>query len=675
MATHSVTASALKRASSSSWTSGAARQGVYSDVRYEGAIEFSDLASFDMSNINITQIKMRVTFAKSGGSSSKYLTFYKSAKTSISGSVSSMRGASIGKLYVADAYNRSVDLYFNSSINASRFTAFRDYFMAGNRILIIYVPSTRGTYDGGYCYDYLGITAMTMTFTFDYLQSDGALSSTSVAAGSAATMNITAYNTAYSHKLTWKFGTHTATQTVAAGTTTASYTIPLSWLDVIPSSTSGSASVVLETLDASGNSLGASTHAFTVTVPSSVVPTISSVSASPVNSNSVVNGWGLYVYGESKAKLTINGATGKYGSTIKSYSITTSPSVGSSTLSSFTTGTLYGSGTITVTAKVTDTRGRTATKTTTFYVHFYSNPYFLSMQSYRCNSSGVQDDTGGTYAYLKAEFDCYDLNGKNSVTGRVVLSQVGGSYSTSSAITSGTGVILGGGNLAVDAVYEATFTLTDALGEISTYVVEIGSAEYIMHVKNGGKAIGFGMAAGDDETVSFGWPVKMTEPLAVSEGGTGATSAAFARFALGCVSSSGDTMTGNLTIQGSLYPSLILKPTYNSTANRIVFEGSYAGAASFSAWEDSTGNDRRMLEVRTAAYQASLDNAVVLRNVVDGSYYSYRIFHAGMASPVPVNKGGTGATVAKTALSNLGIFYADTLPSTGTDGQICLVPV
>ena len=169
MATHSVTASALKRASGSSWTSGAARQGVYSDVRYEGAIEFADLASFDMSNINITQIKMRVTFAKSGGASRKNLTFYKSAKASISGSISSMRGSSIGALSVEEAYNRTVDLYFNSSTNSGLFTTFRDYFMAGNKILIIYVPTTRGTYDGGYCYDYLGISALTMTFTFDYL--------------------------------------------------------------------------------------------------------------------------------------------------------------------------------------------------------------------------------------------------------------------------------------------------------------------------------------------------------------------------------------------------------------------------------------------------------------------------------------------------------------------------
>jgi hypothetical protein len=675
MATHSVTASELKYASGSSWTSGKARQGVYSGTRYEGAINFSGLSSFDMSNINITQIQMDVTFAKAGGASSKYLTFYKSAKSSISGSIASMRGASIGNLYVSEAYNRSVKLTFNSSTNASLFSTFKSYFMAGNRILIIYVPSTRGTYDGGYCYDYLTISAITMTFTFDYLQSDGSLASTSVAAGSSATMNITAYNSAYSHKVTWKFGSYSYVQTVAAGTAKAIYTIPLTWLNAIPSATSGAASATLDTLDASGNSLGTSTHNFTITVPSSVVPTISSVTAAPVNSNSVLSGWGIYAYGKSQAKLTISGAAGAYGSTVKSYSITTSPHVCSSTASSVTTTTLYATGTITVTATITDTRGRTATKTTTFYVYPYSAPYFSSIEAYRCNSAGTQDDTAGTYARLKVTFGRSTLNGSNGVSCKVVLSQVGGTYSTSATLTSGTAVVLGGGNLAIDAVYEAKLTLTDTVGTVSTYTAEISSAAYVMHVKKGGKAIGFGMAAGDDETVSFGWPVKMSDPLAISEGGTGATSASLARFALGCVASTGDTMTGNLTIQGQLYPSMILKPTYNSNTNRIVFEGSYVGAASFSAWEDSTGNDRRMLEVRTAAYESSLDNAVVLRNVVDGSYYSYRIFHAGMASPVPVNKGGTGATVAKTALSNLGIFYADTLPSTGTDGQICLVPV
>ena len=82
-----------------------------------------------------------------------------------------------------------------------------------------------------------------------------------------------------------------------------------------------------------------------------------------------------------------------------------------------------------------------------------------------------------------------------------------------------------------------------------------------------------------------------------------------------------------------------------------------------------------MLEIRNRSYESSRDNALLLRDVVDGSYYAFRVFHAGMATPVPVANGGTGAGSAKAALSNLGIFYADTLPDTGSDGQICLVPV
>ena len=105
------------------------------------------------------------------------------------------------------------------------------------------------------------------------------------------------------------------------------------------------------------------------------------------------------------------------------------------------------------------------------------------------------------------------------------------------------------------------------------------------------------------------------------------------------------------------------------------WQGSYVGASSFAAWEDSTGSNRRMLEVRNAKYAPSMDNAVLLRTAVNNSWYAYRLVHAGMATPIPVANGGTGAANAKTALTNLGIFYADTLPSSGTDGQICLVPV
>lgn len=420
MPSYSVSASEIKYASGSSWTSGKARQGVYSSTRYEGALNFAGLANFSFSNIAITGIQMRVTFGPTGGSSTKYLTLYGGAKNSISGSIASMRGSALGAVSVSNAFDRTVTLNFNSGSEAAIYNALVNFFTSGNRVLILYVPKTRGTYSGGYCYDYLSITAMTLTFTYEYLQSSGSMASASVAAGSAAKLNITAYNSAYSHRVTWKFGTYSNVQTIAAGGTSASYTIPLNWLKAIPNATSGTASATLETLDSSGNTLGTSSYNFTVTVPASIVPNLESVTVAPVNSNSVLAGWNAYAYGKSQAKITINGAGGAYGSTIKSYSITTDPSVGSANASSLTMGTLYKTGTVTVTAKVTDSRGRTATKSATFSVSAYAAPVISGVTLYRCKSDGTRDDAAGTCAYVKANFSCSAI-GSNKVSVQAVL--------------------------------------------------------------------------------------------------------------------------------------------------------------------------------------------------------------------------------------------------------------
>ena len=152
---------------------------------------------------------------------------------------------------------------------------------------------------------------------------------------------------------------------------------------------------------------------------------------------------------------------------------------------------------------------------------------------------------------MKSAFSCYTLNGNNSVTGSVVIKQVGGGNIASRSVVSGTGYVLGSGSLVSDATYQTVVTITDTLGSVTTYTGEINSAAYIMHIKKGGKAVGFGMAAGEDETVSFGWPIKLTAPLEIEQGGTGASTAANACAALGAVKKTGDTMTGNLSISSS----------------------------------------------------------------------------------------------------------------------------
>lgn len=112
-------------------------------------------------------------------------------------------------------------------------------------------------------------------------------------------------------------------------------------------------------------------------------------------------------------------------------------------------------------------------------------------------------------------------------------------------------------------------------------------------------------------------------------------------------------MSGNLTVTNYLYPSVMLKPTHVEQNNLAVFEGSYVGSASFGIWEDGGGSNRRILEVNSKAFKNDLDDALYLRVAENDVYTSYKIYHEGMSSGIPVEKGGTGAICKKTARINL----------------------
>lgn len=133
------------------------------------------------------------------------------------------------------------------------------------------------------------------------------------------------------------------------------------------------------------------------------------------------------------------------------------------------------------------------------------------------------------------------------------------------------------------------------------------------------------------------------------EGGTPINAAALNHMESGistAVERTGDTMTGNLVIQGDIYPSVVLKPTRSDNTMVGIVEGSYTGTAALSIYEDSSGTNRRMIQVQSASAASSLDNAIMLRDGVNGTITNYRVFHAGMATPVPVANGGTGAADA-----------------------------
>ena len=508
---------------------------------------------------------------------------------------------------------------------------------------------------------------ITATIVQQYAKSSARVTS-SVEAGTASTVTfINPYLSNVYHVVDWRFGTKVKSTTTAVGASSTSYTIPLSWLTVIPSTTSGTATVSVTTYASGGLELGTDTYSFTITAPSSAVPTLS-LAATRIN-NSVPSSWGIYVQGQSGVTITAT-AAGYQGSTISSYTIS-GGATGTQSSNVFTISTIYSSGTITYTVKVTDSRGRTATASTSISVVAYTSPAFSATDAFRCIANGTASDTG-TYISAKATGTYASVSSKNSMTLKVQYAlSTSGAYSAAVTLTNGTVSIIGNGSIDINYSFKVKFTLSDQFNTIEK-VLNVGTAAFTVFFRQGGNGVAIGKVSERANAVEINpdWDIyhgstKLNGTVPISRGGTGATSASGARSNLGAVNKAGDTMTGNLNIQGTLYPSMLLKPTQSGQTNQTVFEGSYVGASSFAAWEDNTGNNRRMLEVRTKAYAASLDNAVMVRVCDNGSWGNYRVFHAGMPSGVPIANGGTGATTAANARSNLGANNAGNL-TTGT---------
>lgn len=122
------------------------------------------------------------------------------------------------------------------------------------------------------------------------------------------------------------------------------------------------------------------------------------------------------------------------------------------------------------------------------------------------------------------------------------------------------------------------------------------------------------------------------------------------------VSKSGDTMTGDLNIQGYYNPFISLIPTESSKIKKSVFSCDGNGILSMAIWEDESKQNGRIFEVRAKPFENSLNNALLLRVYDNGNQSSYKVFHSG--TTVPITSGGTGATTAAGALTALGAAAA-----------------
>jgi len=331
-------------------------------------------------------------------------------------------------------------------------------------------------------------------------------SSVSVNGTNAVTVAIDRKSSSFTHTVVFSFGSYSKTTTGVA--TSTSYAIPTNWLNAIPSATSGTAKVTVTTYSGSTKIGSAVSKNFTLTVPASVVPTISSVSISETVSG--INAqFGGFVQSKSKAKVTIT-AAGALGSTIKAYKTVVDGK--SYTGSAPTTGTLGTSGNRTATITVTDSRGRTASTTRTIAVIAYAAPKINTFTAQRANGLGTADDNG-TMALARIKFTVSAVNNKNSKSYVVEYRQKGADSwtqaETGSVYAYDSNMLLNAG-LNPDASYDLRLSVSDYFGTV-TATTEIATAFTLMDFNASGKGLAFGKVS----EVANGMEINM--PLSVHE--------------------------------------------------------------------------------------------------------------------------------------------------------------
>lgn len=332
-------------------------------------------------------------------------------------------------------------------------------------------------------------------------------SSVSVNGSNECTVAISRKSSSFTHTVVFSFGSYSKT-TTGVGTST-SYAIPTSWLNAIPSATSGTAKVTVTTYSGSTKIGSAVSANFTLTVPSTVVPTISAVTIAETVSG--INAqFGGFVQGKSKAKVTIT-AAGALGSTITAYKTTVDGK--SYTGSAPTTGLLSTSGSRTVSITVTDSRGRTASTTRTITVIAYAAPKITSFQGFRALSGGVEN-YNGTFLHAKVNFTIAPVNNKNTASYALEYRLKGAEDWL--ALTSGavyalnSSIISTSGFMGVDNSYDVRLRVKDFFAEISS-TIEIPTAFTLMDFNASGKGLAFGKVSEVENGMEIDLPLSINQ--------------------------------------------------------------------------------------------------------------------------------------------------------------------
>lgn len=314
----------------------------------------------------------------------------------------------------------------------------------------------------------------------------------SVDMGGTLTIYLNRASTSFTHDLAYSFAGGAYVDIVTGATTVHYWAVP-DLAEQIPNA--ASVTVTVRCITKNGSTVvGTKTAIFTAKVPASVVPTISSVTASEATAG-IYARFGAYVKGHSTLAVSV-AAAGVKGSTIKSYTTTIDGRNYSG--ASFTSQPLLSSGTVNLVTTVTDSRGRSAKKTTTISALDYHLPETTEFTARRVDANGAPKNDG-QYVSVTYAYNVAPVGNKNTASMKIeyrrsTATSWSGPLMTSAAL-SGSGDRKFNTVLSSDYQYDIRLTVEDWFGEVAEYTATLPTANVIMDIKAAGDGLAFGKTA------------------------------------------------------------------------------------------------------------------------------------------------------------------------------------